>query len=546
MPVNIRCNNLQCVIGSCFLFFFSVNAYSQLDARLYVDGELNEEMAFKDSVEVVNYVNNITLKAISNGYYFAGMDSVSSNNDLIEVFLHCGEKTGFIISGSKGKNLSKHCSDRLNYFSNHGYPFASVRINSSQIRNGKLIGELIEEKGPFITNDSSFFYNPIKTNSSFIYNLIDHVPSNPFSEKSYSRIAEKIERTSFLSFKRPLDISFQKEKAKLYLDIVENESNTFQGVLGLQQQGERASIIGSINLGIQNLFKSGKELYLNWERFAENSQELSLSYKHPFLLDSKLTPSFKFELLRQDSTFLTQFSELGVSTYLSSKVEIFFGYNRQKGTLLTTDEQLAFQSGLADFHSDLYQLMIGQDDFQKSTQLVSYYAWMLKTGAGEKQINKNLSLPDSFYDTLSLRTNIFRFDLKLAGQLRMLKKQSVHQYIGVGIIENRELLNNERHRLGGSSTLRGFNEKVFFADRYFLGRTEFRSFFEKESYLYLSFDQLLYRNDNFSDSPFGAGLGFSLSTSSGQFSFALAIGASKDQSLDFSNMKAHFGYITVF
>ena len=109
-----------------------------------------------------------------------------------------------------------------------------------------------------------------------------------------------------------------------------------------------------------------------------------------------------------------------------------------------------------------------------------------------------------------------------------------------------QLLQNELYRLGGLSSLRGFNEKDIFARHYFLSRMEFRSFFEERSYAYVFYDQLIYQRRDLRDYPFGVGLGFALATSAGQFTFALAVGDSNNQSISFSTMKAHFGYVSRF
>ena len=529
-----------------FLFLFSLIAHAQVRLQLFVDGVQSASSLVSDSVQLTEQVNEVILKHISEGYPFSGVDSVKQTGEGVDVFVHRGDKARVDIFGLSGKNLTRSLERKIGYLSDRGYPFASIRLDSTRTNGGKLTGKVVEERGPFITNDSSFFYQPIKTNHSFVYQLLDHIPGKPFSESSYQMVNQKISRVSFLKLRRPVDVSFQNQKAKMYLDIEERSSSTFQGVVGLQQGSEQTNVVGSIDLDIQNLFRSGKQLRVSWERFAENSQKLDLFYSHSFFLASKLTPFFNFQLLKQDTTFLKRFSNIGISTFFSARIRASFGYTKWKGTLLTEDEQAIAAASLADFTTDFYSVELEKGHFSEFFQLGSDYAWKLGVGAGAKRIDRNLSLPDSFYDTLSIETNILRVDLKFIGQKRVLERQTIYQHFEMGIIDNDELLNNERYRIGGLHSLRGFNEKFFFADRYLLSRSEFRSFFEQGSYIYVFFDQLFYRDSNFEDTPFGTGLGFSLATSSGQFSFAMALGKSKNQPLDFANIKAHFGYITRF
>ena len=134
----------------------------------------------------------------------------------------------------------------------------------------------------------------------------------------------------------------------------------------------------------------------------------------------------------------------------------------------------------------------------------------------------------------------------LAYQLEVAKRQTFFHHIQSGFLQNDQLLKNERYRIGGLTSLRGFNEKNFFVDGYVLSRAEFRSFFEDRSYAYVFYDQLFLSTGAMRDQPFGIGLGFALETSAGQFSFALAMGKSDDQQFAFDNMKAHFGYVSRF
>ncbi len=534
---------------SLFLLFFLITFYShsQISTSFFIDGAFDEKKIFKDSLLLLNHIQDYKLNALSGGYYFAGVDSIIKKGKEQTVFLHQGEKVKIELEGLKGKNALRALEKRIDYYSNNGYPFASVRVDSTRIEGGILKGEIVEETGPYIVNDSSFFYSKIKTSSTYIHYLLDHVIDEPFKESSYQRINDRLDRSPFLSFKRPADISFQDEKAKLYLDIEEKEASSFEGVIGLQQQSSgSSSVVGSLDLDVQNLFRSGKELRINWESFANESQELALAYSHPFFLGSKLKPYFEFGLLKQDSIFLTRSTRIDLGVYIFSNLEIRVGYNRNTGSLLSTEVATLENSDIADYNSDIYSLKLNNGRTERSNELGSDFSWNVGVSLGSKEIENNLSLPVSFYDTLDLQTNIFHFDLDTRFNRKLFERQQFSQQLRIGWIENDELLNNERYRLGGLRSIRGFNEKSFFADRYLISRTEFRSFFEKGSYLYLFYDQLFYKNGDFSDSPSGTGLGFSLATLSGQFNFALAVGQSKGQRMDFANMKVHFGYVTSF
>ena len=527
------------------IFFSSLSLNAQIKTNLFVDGLRTANFIYQDTIGLVTHMREKTNQAIKDGYFFAGIDSVLNNNGTTTIFFHKGNKLGTKIPDLTG-NLIEELSKKVDYLADHGYPFASIKVESTRINNGVLTGTLKEDKGPYIVNDSAFFFSPIKTKHKFIYQTLDFIPEKPFGESSYSSLSKKISRSPFLQFSRQPDISFQNGKAKLYLEIEEEATNYFQGVLGLQQNGSNAEAVGSIDLSLQNLFLSGKRFDLQWERFSNNSQELSIYYGHPYFLETKITPFFKFDLLRQDTSFVSRNTVLGIGTYLLDNVEFRFNYKKQVGSLLSTENLAISDLSNADYDTDIYELSLSRGDLTWFDNLTSGIAWNMGIGLGTKTINQNPNVADMFYDTLNLTSDIFRFEMRFTGQKLVKERLAIHQHFWAELIENDEILDNERLRIGGLKSLRGFDEKSFFADRIALSRTEFRSFFEKRSYLFLFLDWLWYRRNNYSDTPFGTGLGFSLATLSGQFSFAMAIGNSRNQELDLANMKAHFGYIARF
>ena len=516
--------------------------WSQQKAILFIDGIQKEELLYSDTLELIKSLRNLERTFLEEGYFFSGVDSVVVKNEN-NIYFHRGEKYKLQLDRKNGLRVAEK---RIKYLTDHGYPFASLRFKPTHLDDNLIDANIEESKGPFIAKDSAFFYNDIKTKHSYLYQLLDYVPGTSFSENGYERITDRIERVSFLSLKRPVDVSFQNGKAKIYLDLKEEKTNTFEGIIGLQQQGSENNIVGSFDLHLENLFRSGKNLDLQWESFAGQSQSLALGYEHPFIFGSKISPVFQFDLLRQDSTFIRRSTKLGFGIYLFSKTTLFLEYQNNNASLLTTEIEDLRNLDIADFESDNYSLKVERGNQSFQNELKSDYAWSAAVGIGNKIISRNPDIADQFYDTLELNTNVFQLDLGFIFQKEIAKTFSFFQTASFSIIENNALLNNERYRIGGLNSLRGFNEKSIFADKYFLSRTELRSFFERGSFLYLFYDQLFYSNGDFNDAPKGTGIGFSLKTLSGQFNFALAIGDSKNQSLDFSNLKAHFGFVAKF
>lgn len=531
------------------LLFFAMSFYvrSQGQTVTYVDGKESSQTVFADTLQQINFLRDLQLSWLKSGFMFAGVDSVKSKDQVDMIFLHKGDRIQSRIQRSKSGNAFKLIDKELSSFINNGFPFAYVFMDSLNVEGDKLRGTIRVNKGPEIRYDSAKFLSPINTKEVYIYNLLDLSPGEYFRESTYQRIEKQIGRSPFLSLGSPVDVSFRKNGAIVFLDILEQPSNTFQGVLGLQQVNQgRSTLVGTLDLSIENLFRSGKQLQFNWERFSEESQQLKLSYLHPFFLDSRISPSLGLELLKQDTTFITRRTGVGIETFIGSTTNLALEFERISGSLLSTDIEVIRTEDIADFERNSYSIGVSDGLAGSLDALQQDVVWSVGMGAGRKRVNRNLNLPSIFYDTIELESNYYQFDLLTSFQVKWRARQTLFQKVELGGIVNDQPLSNELYRMGGLRSVRGFNEKSIFAQYYALSRLELRSFFEETSYFYLFYDQLIYRRDDIADSPFGIGLGFVLGTSSGRFSFALAGGQSDGQQLSFSELRAHFGYISRF
>ena len=529
------------------LTVFPLLATGQVVSSFYMDGVLEEKRTFEDTVAFTSGLTQQKIEWINQGFLFAGVDSIVTRDSELRTYLHKGQQVDVQLNGLRKKKLLKQVDKKLSYLNSHGYPFATLRLDSLLQKVDGLAGSVVIQRGPEIKYDSAFFFKETRTKHRYIYRILDVVPGEQYSEATYELLDKRIKRSPFLSLNRSPDLSFSKNLAKVYLDIEESISNTFEGVAGLQQKanGETA-LVGSLDLSIQNLFQSGHEFQFQWESFAEASQTLDLYYQHAFLFDAKILPSFRFTLLKQDTSFLTRTTGIGLSTYVLPRLSMLIEYENTNGSLISSDLETVQNRNLADFSRDFYRLAISSGFFEGLNGFNNGLAWNLSVGAGSKSISRNVGLPDSYYDTLNLQTNFLKVDARVGYQLKVGKRQSIYHDIHLGFLENDEVLTNELYRVGGLQSLRGFNEKNFFAQYYSLSRLELRSFFENSSFIYAFYDQLLFDRVDRLEAPLGIGFGFALETLAGQFKFAVAGGNSKNQAISFPELRIHFGYLSRF
>ena len=115
---------------------------------------------------------------------------------------------------------------------------------------------------------------------------------------------------------------------------------------------------------------------------------------------------------------------------------------------------------------------------------------------------------------------------------------------------NEKTYANERIRFGGLNSLRGFNEEELYATSMFTGLVEYRFLLDKNSNVFVFYNQSWYEDNSVgiyrNDSPLGFGTGFSFGTKLGIFSITYALGKQFQNTVQFNQGKIHIGYVAYF
>lgn len=301
-----------------FIHFSLLTLIGFSQIHVFVDGEKFSEWDNADTLKLRAKTNLQIRNFWKEGYLFAGLDSTNKKR----VFLHRGEKISIkdvdegLVSFSQ---LIQKATNQLHAKINSGYPFVRLLWDSLRLENGRLSYHIKIEEGPLIKNDSIILLSSIKTKREFISRIIGMEKETLFREKDFNKIPAQLKRVSFLIQKKTPDLSFQDGKAWTYLDLEETSTGSFEGTLGVlpNQSGRRKALItGNLNLSLLNLFRSGKELDFEWERFGEGSQKLDLRYRYPFVVGSNLHIEGDFGLVKQDTSFINQQVGLKISSFV--------------------------------------------------------------------------------------------------------------------------------------------------------------------------------------------------------------------------------------
>ncbi len=494
-----------------------------------------------DSLAVQSALQQQLWEHLLDGYVFAAWDTLAQSSDSLVVRLHKGTRYAM-----EQAPLNKRARKKmLQPFIDRGYPFATVVLDSVATKGDTLAVNYRVDRGPEIVFDSISLRNPVKLTDAFLYRTLDFQVGDPYSEKVFANSRVRIGRLKQVEMMADPDVAFESGLATVFLNLKDRKSDSFEGILGLlNDQNQGATLTGYLNLHLNNLFGSGKELHIDWNRFAAESQDLDLSYVHPYLLRSEFELRAALAIFKQDSSFVKRDFAIGMQFPIGSDLLLGASFGQHVSDLLGDEPNI--NQGL-DYTNTAYKAAAR---WKADPEALDGYRDALGMSAsieiGDKQIRENAQVPTEVYDTLQLRSTNYQLDFVVSGQWTFGKKSALFGRALAGSVEGPEVLRNEYYRVGGLRSFRGYNENEIFARWMAVVQSEYRLYFEERSYLLALIDLGMVDSMDGSDFIRGYGAGLSIETEAGDFQLIFALGDSEEIPADIRNVKAHFGYSITF
>lgn len=116
------------------------------------------------------------------------------------------------------------------------------------------------------------------------------------------------------------------------------------------------------------------------------------------------------------------------------------------------------------------------------------------------------------------------------------------------LLSNDKLLNNELFRIGGSNSMRGFNEESILASSFSYFNLEYRVLTDNTSYIYTITDAG-YIDNNIIDKDskiYAIGVGYAFSTKFGFLDLSYALGGIANEPFNLDNSRFHLKIISFF
>ncbi len=479
-------------------------------------------------------------------------------------------------TGSFGKNriFSRQNLDYtfnriLDFLENNGYPFAKINLVSTYFSFDTLLNKhfvdlwLNVDKELKAKIDYIEISGNTKTNDDVILKAAGIREGEIYSQKIIDDIPARLNKLNFFEFvEKPSFYFNSRNEGILSIKIKERQTNNFDGIVGYvpsSTANERGYFTGFVNIGLRNLFGTGRGASIRWQQENPSSQELELHYLEPWLLNYPFNLELGLFQRKQDSTYVQRSldakleflatDEISASLLLSSLSTIPTERKLKTFTVFNSSSLVTGVSLKIDTRSDLYSPT-------KGILFISNFKSSIKKINGPANYITSDTKTEVNYQRIELDMHVFH---------ELFNKQVVALGLHARELKGNDFEISDLYLLGGVNTLRGYREKQFQGNRIFWSNLEYRYLLESRSFIFLFFDSGYYLRDEnqtptlsgqaptylsgqvrnisrASGFKIGYGLGLNIETGLGVMSISFALG----QGDSFSQAKVHFGIVNQF
>lgn len=527
-----------------FLFLFSFFLKSQQKQFILIDSQTKKEYIKKDSLSAVKLLDSLA----ENNYYFTKILTVEKVDKKTKILFDKGknyneahvklaEETAELLKSKQDfftKNLDSLKQLINQKYTKEGFAFNRVKTQFLGLENEVPKVEISVFKGDKRMINGFVLKGYTKVPKRFVKNLEKEFVGKTYGDENLLKINSRLENHPFVALERIPQTLFTKDSTEVYLTLQKKKANNFDGILGFgNNDKQKFSFTGSINLNLKNIFNSFETISLYWQRNQQSGQNFDLQTDVPYLFGSNIGTNLNMNIYRQDSTFANVKFRPALYFHLSPKQKIGVRGNFEISSVLDD----TYTSG-EDFNKK------GAGVFYEFAETSEEPLFIYKT-----KIIGEADLLSSYYqksDKTYKQNRYFTFaerNFHLKGNHYINVKAESSMLDSDG-----EIATNELSRIGGYNSLRGFNEQSLFTDFYAFGGVEYRYLVSNQAFFDI-FGQLAnVRNSTLKNTAklYSFGFGFNFILPIGLMTFQISNGQEFGNPFKFQDTKIHWGIISKF
>lgn len=529
---------------------------------------------FNNLQEVQKSVADLVLLCQTRGYLMAGADAITVSGDTCHIRFFKGKLSDqaqvVFISADYDLLLSAgySCPNPLRVaeapmclqqavfrLNNKGYPLAKIRLSSTGDSSLTPILHATVEKGVYFLWDSVDIRGEGQINNRVLQRMLRMKKGEPYSRKSFTLTGKTLATLPYLKLTgAPAIVLTDKGLARLVLPLARVRTSSFRGIAGFgpdQADPTRIRLSGDVNLKLENALRYGEEMFLNWTGL-QGDQQLELGYSQPYLPILPFGLYFRMDFLKKGDLYYRLDQRYGLLVPAAPGWHFSLYVRQQESRVL--DRSIFAQTQVLPSYTDMtYQsfgaaITISRLDLPQNPGR----GWYLKTdlSTGKKTLLASSDIPDALLTGIPLQQQQAVADLRGDLYIPVTSRWVLHPALMAYTLAGRMLLENELFLLGGTGSLRGFEERSLRASTALAVTAEIRYRFEEASHFRIFADAGWYerklRNSYLRDFPVGFGAGIGFNTAAGILQLDYAYGIQQGNPFDLRTGRLHLGILSTF
>ena len=462
-----------------------------------------------DSVALQQLISTYLEVLRSAGFWFARVDSAvyrtGGRASTVDVYFSAGPRVlfGGLIGGDSVAELRRiralrgHVLDEeqlrnalagvRSSLLDGGHPFFFLEVDSVVATAGRdtvWLG-VDFDPGKRVRVDRVRFHGAVQTRPTLLRRLLNVSRGEIFSQRRLLEGLSRLERLPYVREVTGWQLSALNDSL-VVVDVwlVEARTNRVDGVLGYVpgRLGRPGFFTGLVDVGLGNLFGTGRKLNVFWRRRDRLSQDLSLSYAEPFLWKLPLGGEVGFVQKVQDSTYVERSWKVGLSSVAVRDWRVFGRLERRS---VTPDSIWGQRFGIP--RSDALAVSAGLEVDRRDDALFPARGAYFNTTVRRWRRRYSDALAEA--QPGHWRTDR-EVDMDLEVYLPVLRRQvlALRGHVRQLQTSRREVPLSEQFRLGGARTLRGYREDQFAGTSLVWSNLEFRTLLGPRSWAYAFVD----------------------------------------------------------
>ena len=423
----------------------------------------------------------------------------------------------------------------VNYLESNGNTFVEVSLKNLITMKEGFEAELNITNLKNRSIDNIVVKGYSKFPKSFIKHYLKLEKGTIFNSNKVTQISGAINSLAFVSEIKPPEILFTKDSTSIYLYLQKNKSNIFDGLIGFSTNDTgKLEFNGHFDLLLNNAFNRGESIAVKWKSNGEDQKLFNLKLETPFIFNSKITPKMSFDIYKQDTTFLNTKASIDLKYILNPRTIVAAKYQSENSNDLTTTDS---QPSIREFKNNFYGISFEKNIFDTKRNSQNKFFFHLDAIWGKRTI-----------DSESLKTDQSKYELTTNYNWTLNRKNSIFIQNHSALLISDNLFTNELFRIGGTNSIRGFNEESIFTSSHTILNLEYRYHLYNSSYLYSITDFAHINNGLLNDNTqlYSFGIGYQYKLKSGILNLSYAIGKETAIPIDIDNSRFHIKFFKFF